>query len=86
MTTLDIYLRPGVYSRPGIYFWNDAVYPQQLNGTRRLYETGRNLRQYAILCPVVLLVLFSCITPESEESRLTVIWGRQGCETVQVYQ
>ena len=49
MTALDFYLRPGVYSRPSIYFCYDAVYPWQLNGTRCLYETGRNSRQYGIV-------------------------------------
>ena len=35
-----------VYLRPGIYFCYDVVYAQRLNGTRRLYETGCNSRQY----------------------------------------
>ena len=34
MTAVDVYLRPGVY------FCYDAEYPQQLKGTRRLYETA----------------------------------------------
>ena len=39
---------PGVYSRPGVYFCLSALTPRRLNETRRLYETGRNSRQYGI--------------------------------------
>ena len=52
-----------VYLKPGIYFCYDVVYLWRLNGTRRLYETGRNSRQYGM--PLHKVCLFSSYVSSS---------------------